>query len=295
MKYQLRARVVGSVQVLGLILALGVSGCATGDRSNDVAAGEGSSDTITPVEATTAPQNEVYTPPAGATAPKASTPQATDAMNQAYRKQDWDGLQKTATQILSQNSNDAKALASLGMVNAHKGKNLAAMYFFNKSLQVQPNQPEVYTNIGMVQLSMKERREALKSFKKALEVGAADGIAAANLGSIYATEGDYFKALPVLDRAVKSGVKDTRVYNNYGVSLAANGRYEEAKEIYEQAIKLGASNREAHFNLAILYIDHLNNPKAGLDMLGKLRFLGLGEGMRDRINSLENKAKAGIK
>lgn len=288
MKFQLR------LITLGLLLAMGA--CSTANKSNSVEDGEGSSDVIQANEAgAPAPSNEVYTPPGGAAAPAKTSPQATDALNAAAKRQDWDGLQRNASQILASNSNDPKALAALGLVNAHKGKNLAAMYFYNKSLQVQPNQPEVYTNIGMVQLQMKERKDAVRSFKKALEVGATDGVAAANLGSIYANEGDYFKALPVLDRAIKSGVKDTRIYNNFGVSLAANGRYEEAKEIYEQAIKLGPSNREAHFNLAILLIDHLNQPQPGLAMLEKLRFLGLGEGMRDRINSLENKAKAGLK
>lgn len=283
--------------VLGLFLAL--SACSSGEKSPEAPAAEGSSDTINAsAEPGASPSNEVYTPatqaPAGAP-PKPASPQAMDALNQAYKRQDWELLQKTASGILSQNSNDAKALAALGLVNAHKGKNLAAMYFFGKSLQVNPNQPEVHTNIGLVQLTMKEKRDALKSFKKALELGSSDGLAAANLGSLYATEGDYFKALPVLDKAVKAGIKDTRIYNSYGVALAANGRYEEAKEIYEQAIKLGSSNREAHYNLAILLIDHLNQAQAGLDAINKLRFLGLGEGMRDRINSLENKAKAGLK
>lgn len=288
-------------QLGGSLCLLALVGCASADRSAEGGpTGDGPGDTIEASAAgtgATSPTNDEYTPPpaAAAEAPRPSSPQATDALNQTLRRQDYDGLQKLASQMLSQNSNDAKALAALGVVNSARNKNLAALYFFNKSLAVNPNQPEVYTNMGIVQLALKDKREAIKAFKKALEVGSADGIAAANLGSIYATEGDYFKALPVLDRAVKAGIKDTRIYNNYGVALTANGRYEEAKEIYNQAIKLGSSNREAHFNLAILQIEHLNQGSAGLDTINKLRFLGLGEGMRDRINSLENKAKAGLK
>jgi tetratricopeptide (TPR) repeat protein len=216
-------------------------------------------------------------------------------MNEAFNNQDFDGLQRAAINALSQNANDAKALAALGVVNYQKKKYLAAMYFFDKSLQQGPGASEVYNNMGLVQLALKEPKEAIKLFRKAYETNPSDGVAAANLGCMYAQQGDYGKALGPLERAVKSGLKDARIYNNFGISLTAAGQYEEAKTIYEEAMKLNKTYREAMLNYAILLIDHLNQNEPGLDVLGKLRFLGLAEGMRERINSLEIKAKAGVK
>lgn len=216
-------------------------------------------------------------------------------MDEAMKHQDYEGLQRAAINALSQNPSDARALAALGVVNYQRKKYLAALYFFNKSLAQSPNASDVHNNIGLVQLALKERKEAIKAFKKAFEANPNDGAAAANLGSIYASEGDYVKALNPLDHAVKAGIKDGRVYNNYGIALTAAGKYEEAKSIYEEAIRMNSGFRDAIYNYAILLIDHLNQNQAGLDALNKLRFLGLGEGMRDRINSLETKAKAGLK
>lgn len=224
-----------------------------------------------------------------------SNRQLNNMMDQSFKAQDWEGLQRAAINALSKNPNDGRALHALGVVNYHRKKYLAAMYFYTKALQQTPNSSEIQTNIGMVQLAMKERKEAIKAFKKAYEINPGDGVAAANLGTIYATEGDYGKAMPVLDRAVKAGIKDARVYNDYGIALVAAGKYEEAKPIYEEAMKMNNGFREPIFNYAILCIDFLNQHQAGLDALNRLRFLGLGEGMRDRINSLENKAKAGLK
>ncbi len=224
-----------------------------------------------------------------------SNRQLNNMMDQAFKAQDWEGLQKAAVNALSKNPADGRALMALGVVNYQRKKYLAAMYFYNKAMQQMPNSSEIHTNMGMVQLALKERKDAIKAFKKAYEANPNDGIAAANLGTIYATEGDYGKALPVLDRAVKAGVKDARVYNGYGIALVAAGKYEEAKPIYEEAMKLNTGYRDPIFNFSILCIDFLGQPQAGLDAINRLRFLGLGEGMRERINSLEIKAKAGLK
>jgi tetratricopeptide (TPR) repeat protein len=287
------------VKMLLSFLFLVAASCSSKDKAQEVGDSGGGSETYTPPA--TAKSGTALTTGASdksdltATPVKATTKAASDALNQALRSNDLEALQKTATGLLAQNSNDPKALSALGVVNAQKGQRLAALYFFKKSLALNPTSPETLTNIGLVYQQQKDNKEAMKNFKKAVDLGASDGIAATNLGVMYAKEGDYFKAMPLLDRAVKAGVKDGRIYNNYGIALAFNGKYEEAKEIYQQAIKQGQGSREAHFNLAILLIDHMNQPQPGLDTISRLKAMGLSEGMRDRINNLEIKAKAGLK
>lgn len=279
-----------------LLIIFGIAGCGSVKTRDEIKEGGGASepsgsdviqasDGVAPSQATFAQENEK----------KTSGRQLWKAMDEAFKNQDYDGMQRAAVNALSQNPKDMKALAALGVVNQQRKKYLAAMYFYNKALQQGPGPSEIHNNIGMIQLALGERKEAIKAFKKAFDTNPSDAIAAANLGSIYAVEGDYVKALPPLQRAVKGGIKDSRVYNNYGIALTASSQYDEAKTIYEEAIRLSNSNREALFNYAILMIDHLNKPQAGLDAIQKLRFMGLGEGMRERINSLENKAKAGLK
>ena len=45
----------------------------------------------------------------------------------------------------------------------------------------------------------------------------------------------------------------------------------------------------------LLKTQHLNKNQEGLDVLNRLKFVGTSPEMRNRINALENKAKAGVK
>lgn len=278
--------------LLGFLL-LGLVSCSSPSKEHEHES-SGSSDTISVERDEALPpashSEPAYTPPPEK---KQTSAQAASALNDAFKKGDDETLQKVASGLLAQNPADAKALHALGVLNYKRGRYLAAMYYYNKALQHNPSMSDVYTNMGLTQLALDERREAIHSFKKAMELNSSDGAAAANLGSIYASEGDYVKAQIALDRAIKSGVKDARIYNNYGISLTAMGKYDDARVMYKEAIKLDRNNRDALFNFAILQIDHLNDFGGGLESLNQLRFLGLADGMRDRINALENKAKAG--
>lgn len=278
--------------VVGVLCVL--AACSSAEKDADQEETSGGSDTISVESSPASPSKSAEPEHASSATTKAPTPQqSANALNDAFRKGDDEQLQRVASGLLAQNPSDARALHALGLVNYRRGRYLAAMYYFNNALKHNPNMSDCYTNMGLTQLALDERRDAIRSFKKAMEISSSDGVAAANLGSIYASEGDYVKAQMVLDRAIKAGIKDTRIYNNYGIALTATGKYEDAKEIYKEAIKLDRNNRDALFNLAILQVDHLNDWNGGLDTLNQLRFLGLADGMRDRINALENKAKSG--
>lgn len=279
-------------KILFALVILGLAGCGTSEKSSDASSERLSGDTMTVDHHATA-SHEVEHPVERPPMDKKQVAQATNALNEAYKKNDDETLQRTASSLLAQNPTDSKALHALGVVNYKRGRFLAAMYYFNKAVQHNPQMAEAYTNIGLTQLALDDRREAIRAFKKAMELNSNDGIAAANLGAIYAQEGDYAKAQLALDRAVKAGLRDVRIYNNYGIALTGVGKYPEARDIYREAIKIDRNNRDVLFNYAILQIDHLNDMNGGLESLNQLRFLGLADGMRDRINALENKAKAG--
>lgn len=217
------------------------------------------------------------------------------AVSEAYRSQNDDGIEKAAEQLLGQNPQDLKALNALGLYHYRRGHFLAARYFFTRAQQVNPNAGEIYNNLGLVALSMNEQHEGIRNFRKALELNPSDGIAAANLGSIYVQEGDFVKALTVLEVAVKRGMRETRTLSNYGIALSAAGKYDSAKLALEEAIKQNSTNKEALYALATLLIDRMKQYSEGLDQLNRLRFLGPGSEMRNKMNALENRAKAGIK
>ncbi len=230
-------------------------------------------------------------------AKQAATTSRSDAsgLSEAIESGNDDSIAKAASIVLAKNSNDAKALNAMGLVQYHKGHLPAALLMFDKALKADPRLAAAHSNRGLVYLSQKEDSSALKEFRKALEVDPVNGIAAANIGSIYIENKDYTKALVAMEIAYRQNSKDVKVLNNYGIALTANEKYPQAKDVYKKAMDLNPGNKDIMLNYAILLIEHLNASKDGLDLLSKIRFLGPSPEVRNRINVLENSAKAGLK
>jgi Tfp pilus assembly protein PilF len=229
------------------------------------------------------------------TRPSAPAQNENQALIEAIRANDYDGIYRAATTVLSKNPNEVKALNALGLYHFHKGHHAAAMLMYDRALKVNPSSSEVHNNLGLTLLAQKENREALQEFRKAMALNNDEGAAAANLGSIYVEHKSYTKALVANEMAYKRNSKDIKILNNYGVALTATGKYAEAKEIYKRAMALNGDNKDVMMNYAILLIEHLKQNDEGLDLLNKARFLGLSPEARNRMNVLENKAKSGVK
>lgn len=256
------------------------AGCSSGQKSNehtmDVA-------TLPPVETRPVKKGQVQV-----------VPVTVNALAEAIKSQNDEQIYKAATSTLVQNPNDIKAIMALGNYHFKKSQPLAAQYFYSKALGLNSRLSEAHSNMGLTYLALGERRLAIKSFRKAIEENSNDSVAAANLGAIYVQEKDYIKASVLLEIAVKK-VKDVKILNDYAVSLVGIGRYDQAQGLYKDALDKSSGSKEILFNYAILLIDHLKEPKDGLDLLNKIKFLGPSEYMKNRIIALENKAKAGVK
>lgn len=212
----------------------------------------------------------------------------------AYKSQNDEGIYRASIAILSNNPSDGKALNALGLYHYRKGRFLAARYFFSRAQAQNPRASELHNNQGLVSLALGEQREAIRSFKKALELNPNDALAAANLGSIYVQEKDYYKAIFPLEVAVKKGMRETRTLTNYAIACVGTGKYDVAKSSLEEALKQNSNNKEALFALSNLLIAHMKQYPEGLEHLNRLKFLGPAQEMRNRMNTLENEAKAGI-
>lgn len=277
-----------------VVLSLALAACAgKGTSSSGGSEGEDLSLDESGAEGTTKARagNQNGTAPS---APSAAVAVASTALGDAIRAQNDEAIYKTATHLLSQNSNDLKALNALGLYHYKKGRYLAAMFFFNRALQSHPDSSEVYSNIGLAQLGLKEQRDGIRSFRKALELNPNNVHAAANLGSIYVQNKEYSKAVFALEIANRNEPKDIRNLVNYGVALVGTGKYDQAKAQYEQALRINSTSRETLYNFAVVEIDFLKKYSNGLDLLNKLKFLGPPDSLRNRINALENKAKTGL-
>jgi len=213
----------------------------------------------------------------------------------AIKAQDDSQIHNFAGEILAVNPRDVKALNALAMSEYRKGRYSSAESLLNRALKEGSFQAEIYNNLGLLALAKKEQREALQYFKKGLQVSPQDPTLGANIGAIYVKAKDYTKAEVALENAVKNGTKDTKILNNYAIALVANKKIDEAEKIYEKAIKENPSERDIMLNYSILLIDKKGKYKQGMDLLNRLKFVGVPEESRNVIKDLENKAKAGLK
>ncbi|MFN3697538.1 MAG: tetratricopeptide repeat protein [Pseudobdellovibrio sp.] len=218
-----------------------------------------------------------------------------DKLHEAIKSQNDDAIKSVATEVLTQNSKDAKALNALAMVHFKKNELEAAEYLLNKAILAHSQQSELYNNLGLIKLAKDEKREAIMIFRKGLEVNTQDMILGANLGSLYLDEKDYQKAELALEIPYKKGTKDIKILGNYAVALAANGKAAKAADLYEKLLKDNPGQRDLMFNYSVTLIKHLQKYKEGLDILNRLKFVGAPSEVRNVIKDLESIAKAGLK
>ncbi|UYL08992.1 tetratricopeptide repeat protein [Bdellovibrio sp. SKB1291214] len=279
-----------------LLTVLFIAACSSTPKSN-----QSSEDSIGLDGVTDAPTVQEESPKAKRDEPAPEVKAAPVAssqysnLNAAIKSQSDEGIYRAATDILAQNGNDPRALNALAMYHYKKGRFDLSKYLLSKGIAANPGAAELYSNLGVVYMSQNERREAIKSFKKALSVNAMEPVASANVGSIYVQEKDYKKGLLALEMAYSKGVRDPRVLNNYAIALTATGSYEKAADLYKKVVKEDSNNREAMLNYAILLVDKMEKYKDGLEVISRLKFVGGPTGSSNRINALENKAKAGLK
>lgn len=226
-------------------------------------------------------------------APESSDPNG--ELTAAIKAQSDDRILTAAHDVLKVRANDSRALNAMGVVAYKRGRFDLAAYFFDKALQKSPNQSDIYNNLGLVDLARKQQSLAIKNFRHAIELNPNNGSAAANLGAIYVQAKDYSKAATILEIAYRQGPRDVNVLNNYGIALAGVKKYDQALKVYEEAAKASPNNREVLLNQAILLVENLDRPKDGIELIDRLKFLGAPDKSRERLSSLENKAKAGLK
>jgi Flp pilus assembly protein TadD len=208
-------------------------------------------------------------------------------LNLQIKNQDDEAILKEGSSILMKNPNDVKAINAVAMAYYKRSQYPLAKSLLLRAQKLEVGYYEVHSNLGVVQLAMGDKNEALKSFKKAIELNPNDYVSASNAGSLYVLEQDFEKAVVVLDIAYSKGYRNAKVLSNFGIALTATGKYEKADKIYREALKENSNSKEALFNHAILLIQFLKKNEEGLEIVKKLKFLGIPEDGRKRLQDLQ--------
>lgn len=218
-----------------------------------------------------------------------------EELDKAIASQDDDRIKAASLELLYQNSKDVKALNALAMYYFKKEQFGAAELLLNRAVSVKANTSGLYNNLGLLELIRKNERKALVNFQQALNLRTKNQAAAQNLSSIYTKQKDYKKAAELFRKMDSNDTLTVADYNNYAVALNATGKEKDAADYYEKILKVNPENRLAMLNYSILLINKQGKFQDGLDLINRLKFVGISEESRQIIKDLEIRAKAGLK
>ncbi len=125
---------------------------------------------------------------------------------------------------------------------------------FQKALAGAPDNVPTLINLGLIAQRQKDYPEAERLLTAALHVQPELGAAWLVLGVIYFDQEKLDRALGALAQAAAINPNDARAHHYFGVTLGKKGWYLGAEDEMRKAIELKPDDAEAHFDLAVFYL-----------------------------------------
>ncbi len=138
-------------------------------------------------------------------------------------------------------SNDWKTHANMSISLMALGDVDGAMKHIQRSLELHPNNPEMYTNYAYLLLEKGVPEQALENLDQAVELNPKDASSWFNRATIKMNLGDGPGAIHDYDRAIRLDPNRADAYNGRGMVRKATGDLEGALTDFDQAIRLDPS------------------------------------------------------
>jgi len=140
---------------------------------------------------------------------------------------------------------------SLGSALFNAGKRPEAISHFEKSLQLDPDNPEAHVNLGVALAVQKDHPAAIRHFERALQLNPYSSSAHDNLGDSLAALGKPDEAIQHFRRALELNPDLVSAHYALGFALATEEKWDEAIPHYEQALHFKVDRTDAGYITAI--------------------------------------------
>ena len=161
----------------------------------------------------------------------------------------------------------------------------AALKYYKKALEINPDYAEAYYNMGIALKDNGDLDAAIDSYKKALEIKPDYVGAYFNTGNILKDTGDLEAAIDSYKKALEIKPDYAEAYNNVGIALEDKGDLEEAINSYKKALEIKPDYAEARENLILLltsYIPQKDNSHLIVELNEKIRKIDI----KDNISKI---------
>jgi glycosyltransferase involved in cell wall biosynthesis len=131
-----------------------------------------------------------------------------------------------------------------------------AIASFKRALSIDPRFTNAYVNLGIVLKEQKRSDEAIAAFEKARSIRPNDAALLCNFASVYESRGDYERMRELADLAATLDDSFAEPHVLRGNYYMERGDYANAEGAYQRARSLDAENRNANWNLALIWLLH---------------------------------------
>ena len=145
------------------------------------------------------------------------------------------------------------AKAAANAISKSDWKSAKAAY--EEMLKGEPDNALTLSNLGAVEYQLGEMTDARTHLERAVQQQPKLAATWLTLSLIYYQDKDLHLALSAISRAVHERPEDARARNYLGVIVKSLGWSNGAESELQKAIKIDPNYAEAHFNLALMYLE----------------------------------------
>jgi len=182
--------------------------------------------------------------------------------NLCYRHGDAIKALEYWNKALEINPEQANVYKSMALLYMKKGQFDDAVAQFRKALEIEPQLPDVYVNIGHSLMMSGRPKEAIEALQKEIQISPNSDFAYFLLGQAHLQQKEYQKAQEYYETAIKIYPRYTNAYYGLASVCAKLGDRDKAKEYSESFKKLKAEERKSLKGRKIEYDDFVETQKS---------------------------------
>lgn len=126
----------------------------------------------------------------------------------------------------------------LAEIHMTVGEVAEAAAFYEKAIELEPEDPALYTHLGIAQMAQNMPVNAERNFRKALEREGADKPSLGHLADVLLKTNRAHEVPPLWKELVEANPQNGSAYANYGYALLRAGKTEESEKVFEQALEV---------------------------------------------------------
>jgi superkiller protein 3 len=127
-----------------------------------------------------------------------------------------------------------------------------AIEYFQKTVEIDPNNVEAYFNMGNANADVKNYHEAIRCFQKVIDMYPGHSKAYNNMGIAYYKSHARDKAFRYFQKAVELDPNNAAAFNNMGLVHGDLGNHDEAIRCFQKAIALDLKD-VAYYSMGMAY------------------------------------------